>query len=203
MNMEENIAPVRNADREKREFFILQNRETGIMEPQIALLLKEQCILSLLVRLEIIPRAVNAQGREIAMEKLMQAGGLFFLAATASEDIRKREISGKRLAIWLAAALCLRAAAGNFRFEEILLCVIPGFLLLWLSAATGESIGYGDGMAVCVLGLWIGARMVLRVLAFGFLLAGVWGIICVSQKKRDPMPFIPFLLLGLEVAFLL
>ena len=45
--------------------------------------------------------------------------------------------------------------------------------------------------------------MVLRVLAVSFLLAGIGGIICVFRKKRDPMPFIPFLLLGLEVAFLL
>ena len=81
--------------------------------------------------------------------------------------------------------------------------MIPGILLLWLSAATGESIGYGDGMAVCVLGLWIGGGMVLKVLAVSFLLAGIGGIICVFRKKREPMPFIPFLLLGLEVAFLL
>ena len=58
-------------------------------------------------------------------------------------------------------------------------------------------------MAVCVLGLWIGGGMVLKVLAVSFLLAGIGGIICVFRKKREPMPFIPFLLLGLEVAFLL
>lgn len=203
MNTEENIAPVRDADRGKREFFILQSRETGTMERQIVLLLKERCILFLSVRQEIIPHAVSVRGREIIMEKLMQAGGLIFLAATASEDIRKREISGKGLALGLMAALCLKAVAGNFWCEGTLLCVIPGILLLWLSAATGESIGYGDGMAVCVLGLWIGGGMVLKVLAVSFLLAGIGGIICVFRKKREPMPFIPFLLLGLEVAFLL
>lgn len=128
--------------------------------------------------------------------------GLILLALLAGQDIKEKKISVDKLLVFACMAVLYRIFIKQFFWQEILGCMIPGTILLLLSWVTKEGIGYGDGMAVIVLGLWTGGWFALHVMGLGIMLCGMYAVICLVRKKRDAIPFIPFLLAGMEVALI-
>lgn len=126
--------------------------------------------------------------------------GLLVLALLAQEDIRRKELSANKLFLFGALALLYLLLSGQFIPGELPGRLLPGLALLFLSWLTGEAIGYGDGMAVMVLGLWTDGWFAALTVWIGIMLAGAFGAVCLVRKKRELMiPFVPFLLLGMEV----
>lgn len=130
---------------------------------------------------------------------------LIFLAGLSAEDIKERKISVCHVLMFALSAIFFRAVTSQFLGNEISIDLItwslfPGGILLLLAFLTKEGIGYGDGMCVLALGLWTGGWFALTVTCIGIMLAGIWGMACIFRKKREPIPFVPFLLLGMEVA---
>jgi leader peptidase (prepilin peptidase)/N-methyltransferase len=81
----------------------------------------------------------------------------------------------------------------------ILLGLLPGIFLLFLSKATRESIGMGDGVMMLVLGIYLGVRKVLDLFFLSLFLSSIWAgfLLLVKKKRRDwEFPFVPFLFLG-------
>mgnify|MGYP001024839549 CR=1 FL=1 len=126
-------------------------------------------------------------------------GGLLTLAVLAAEDIRKKELSVSRLVLSGASALLYLVFSGQFTLGELPGRIFPGAVLLLLAWLTGEGIGYGDGMTVLVLGLWTGGWFAACAAGTGIMLAGTFGGICLLRNRRELIPFVPFLLLGMEV----
>ena len=113
--------------------------------------------------------------------------GLLLLTVTAAEDIREKKISVCTVTVFAIAAVIYH---------------MPGSMLVLISLLTGESIGYGDGVLVMTLGLWLGGIFTLTVTVTGIMISGIYGVICLLRRKYDPIPFVPFLLIGMEVALL-
>lgn len=128
--------------------------------------------------------------------------GLVLLAMLAAEDIRERKISVNKLLIFALLAVVYRIFMKELWWQEILGAVSPGIMLLLLSWSTNESIGYGDGMTVVVLGLWMGGWFTLQILGIGILLTGIYAVWRIIRKKKGVIPFVPFLLAGMEVALI-
>lgn len=128
--------------------------------------------------------------------------GLIFLAVLAAQDIKEKKISVNKLLVFAFMAVLYRLFMKQIFWQEILECMIPGAMLLLLSQATKEGIGYGDGITVIVLGLWTGGWFAFHVMAIGIILSGIYAVIQLVRKKRDAIPFIPFLLAGMEVALI-
>lgn len=127
-------------------------------------------------------------------------GGLLFLVGLVKEDVEEQTISIKKLVVFGVLALLYLLWQEPLVWQEFCRRVLPGMFLLFLSWASKESIGYGDGVAVIVLGLWTGVIFTLAAVCIGTLAAGFWSVICLIRKKTGPLPFIPFLLFGMEVA---
>ncbi|MBQ8596618.1 MAG: hypothetical protein IJ409_02395 [Lachnospiraceae bacterium] len=127
-------------------------------------------------------------------------GGLLFLAGLVKEDVEAKMISIKKLCVFGILALLYLLWKEPLVWQELFRRVMPGMFLLFLSWISRESIGYGDGAAVMVLGLWTGVIFTLATVCIGTLAAGFWSLACLIRKKTEPIPFIPFLLLGMEVA---
>ena len=152
--------------------------------------------------------AANVQVNQMISRERLKKGvkmeaycmGLLFLAGLTAEDIRKREISVFKVMIFVFMAVIYRLFIKNFLWQDIIWDLFPGGILIFLAFITKESIGYGDGMAVMVLGLWTGGWFTLMSVCAAIMLAGICGAICLFIRKRDPIPFIPFLLLGMEAA---
>lgn len=124
---------------------------------------------------------------------------LLFLALLAAEDIREKRISVYKILLFAAAAIVYLLLSERFGWREISGALLPGGLLLLLAFLTREGIGYGDGAAVAVLGLWTNGRFAMMTAAAGIMLAGGYGVFCLLKKRKELIPFLPFLLLGMEV----
>ena len=134
------------------------------------------------------------------MDQITSCGALLFLAILSPEDIKEKQVSAKTVMIFGLLALVCRIAAGqDGMIKEMIFSLVPGMFLLILSVASKESIGLGDGMAAVVLGLWLGGYKTFLILCIAWILAGGFALICLLRKQKEPIPFIPFLLLGLEV----
>lgn len=124
---------------------------------------------------------------------------LLLLALLTAEDIREKRISAYKLFLFAALAILYLLISGQFGWREAMERLLPGMMLFLLALITRESIGYGDGAAVAVLGLWTDGWFAAMAMAAGIMLAGLYGGICLLGKKKDLIPFMPFLLIGMEV----
>ena len=61
---------------------------------------------------------------------------------------------------------------------------------------TEEAIGYGDSVAIMILGGYLGFWKVVGVLATAFFTSGVCSVILAFRGRVKTMPFFPFLTLG-------
>lgn len=135
----------------------------------------------------------------LTMSRLKYCGAIIFLAMLSLEDIRERSISVKRVMIGALAAVICRVIAGEASGITMISSLIPGIMLLLLAVMTKESIGKGDGIVVMVLGLWIGGQMTFLAVCLAIWTAGIFAVICLMRKKRELIPFVPCLLVGMEV----
>ncbi len=124
---------------------------------------------------------------------------LAILAVLSVSDVRKKKVSGKVLLIW---GFCTAAYQLLYRPLELWSLaggVLTGALFLVVSKVTGENFGYGDSLAILILGTYVGFRGLLSILAVAFpLLAAVSMVtLCVKgMNRKSALPFFPFLAAG-------
>lgn len=133
------------------------------------------------------------------MNRFAYCVALVFLGILALEDIRERRIALKNILLFGGMAALYRCLTAQISMEEIIFSLLPGAGMLLLGFLTREQIGYGDGLTVAVLGLWTGGRSVLVSVIAAVLCTGVWSLICVIKRRMEPIPFVPFLLIGMEM----
>ncbi|MDO4452173.1 MAG: prepilin peptidase [Lachnospiraceae bacterium] len=121
---------------------------------------------------------------------------LIFLLVCSVWDLRT-----KRIPIWLLGV----GAVGTFLFllscNKVDLCSVLGGIgiggiCLVISKVTGEALGYGDSLLICLLGSYAGFINALWTVTVAFGLAGIFSLIFFMGKggyKRRTIPFIPFL----------
>ena len=85
--------------------------------------------------------------------------------------------------------------------DTILSCV-PGILALCLSKATKEVMGYGDGITLLAMGLYVSLEELISIAMFAFGIAGFVALILliIFQKNGSyRIPFLPFLTIAYYV----
>lgn len=127
-----------------------------------------------------------------------------FIAICCIFDIRKKEIPVFIIVAFGLLSLIAVAIAQKPELYSVLYSLIPGAVMLGLSLCTKESIGYGDGFVVLVLGVLLGFVECVFVVLAGLFLSAVVGLVLLVFKKvrgKSRMPFMPFLAAGLGVVF--
>lgn len=74
-----------------------------------------------------------------------------------------------------------------------------GVLALLFARISRQTLGFGDGLVLCNLGITLGFSSCLRVLFLGLCFGGIWAFVLIIRRKanrRSTLPFIPFLFLG-------
>ena len=123
---------------------------------------------------------------------------MLFLCAGTWYDMKS-----KTLPVWFLCTFGLIGIFCNLLFAyqsmgELLFGGMFGLLFLVQGKVTKESIGYGDGLGIMILGIFQGTGLLpVLFLAFGFSGGyGVWRFVVKKASKEEEMPFFPFLLFG-------
>lgn len=125
---------------------------------------------------------------------------LSFLGILAPEDIKENKLSVSKMLLFAITGAIYRLLISSLSVREFLESLIPGVILILLAVLTGESIGLGDGIVVSVLGLWTGVMFTTITVCVGIFFSGICGFLFWILGKREFIPFVPFLLLGMEVS---
>lgn len=124
---------------------------------------------------------------------------IIFLGICTMTDLLRKQIWWPLSLIFIAVAVALHFIQGDKEIWEILAGLFLGVGLLFISWATKEALGYGDGMVVAACGAALGFVTVLHLFLLALMFAAVWsGILLVFRKagRKDSFPFVPFLLLA-------
>lgn len=84
--------------------------------------------------------------------------------------------------------------------------VIVGLIFLVISKITGQALGYGDGIIILILGIYLGFWDLSVVLMVAFFAASVMAMVLIvvkRGKRKRTMPFVPFLCIGYVVFVLM
>lgn len=132
-------------------------------------------------------------------QQLGRCGVLLFLASIAREDMKEKRISVKLILGFASISIIYLFFDSHLSYIKIVTAVMPGMLLLLLSFITKESIGYGDGFTVLIIGLWLGGFLTGIMVCLAVLLAGVYACYRLAKRSKEDIPFVPFLLVAFEV----
>ncbi len=117
---------------------------------------------------------------------------LLYSAFTA---IRSSYISGAARALFaVLGGLC-----GTFTEElsvfEVLMGTVPGLVMVIISLITRGALGMGDGLLICVTGLYLGFEMNIGVLLTALFMSAAFSAVLFLKKRNLKMeyPFVPFL----------
>ncbi len=109
--------------------------------------------------------------------------------------------------VWLGMflAVCLRigGAMGESGLMEAALSLLPGAGFFLLGFLTREKVGYGDGWALLMIGLFSGLYRCFLILLCGLIAESAVAVVLLALQKinrNHEIPFLPFLLLGMGVA---
>lgn len=127
---------------------------------------------------------------------------LGYLTATSYTDVKTRTISLKLSVIVVLICIIMRTVLFNYDMKTILPWLlygcIAGIVLIILAFISKESLGYGDGAAVLIVGIGDGLKCALLTCGFAFILAAVFACFLLIRKKnrKATIPFLPFLCIG-------
>lgn len=128
-----------------------------------------------------------------------------FLAVCAVFDgfSRRVPLAVVWLGILTAVGLRLGGVMGETSLLATVLSLTPGAGFFLLGFLTREKVGYGDGWALLMIGLFVGFYRCFLILLVGLMAESAVAIVLlvIGKVKRDrEIPFLPFLLLGMGVA---
>lgn len=128
--------------------------------------------------------------------------GFGFLAGLTAEDIRTRKVSEELLIMMSILAAGYQIWTKEISWNLIISGLGIGLVFLFVSYVTRESLGYGDSILICILGLFVGGMELIEILVIAWLGAAVVSMILLLRRKfgkKLAVPFVPFLSLGYSV----
>lgn len=121
------------------------------------------------------------------------------LGWNAWTDLRRQEVSMPSLGAAAAAGILLNLLVNYQKSAELFAGIGTGLFLLAVSAVSKGAVGFGDGLLLCVTGIFLGGMGNLRLLMLGSILcAAVLGAVLAFGRVRwkQRFPFVPFLFLA-------
>lgn len=116
----------------------------------------------------------------------------------------------KEIPLWISAlggligiGICI---AEERDWTSILIACIPGLLCLLFSRLTKEVIGYGDGILLLVMGIYLPLEKLLSIVMLAFCIAGIVALallVFFQKRGKEEIPFIPFLSIAYVMGYLI
>lgn len=121
-----------------------------------------------------------------------------FLALLSLEDIRKKQIRLWPILLLFLWQLGFLIWENSGDWRNYLAGMTVGLVLCLASVLSKGVIGMGDGLVISLLGLCVGWKEVLAILALAFFAAGLVAMAYIALKKGKTarLPFIPYIYVG-------
>lgn len=131
--------------------------------------------------------------------KIILAGILLIYSSIT--DIKKREISGNAMLIFSVLGIICCALSGSTGLLDIILGIGVGIFMIVISIVTKGELGLGDGILLCVTGLYFGFIGNLQLLLMSLLFSAVFSIVLYFKNRnlKAEYPFVPFLFLSYSI----
>ena len=137
----------------------------------------------------------------------MEAIGLVCLyGITSLDDLRTKQVRLLEIIIFGIIGIIFNIIYRAYSLQSILGGVGIGIAIMCFSIFSKEKIGKGDAYIIMVTGLYLGFINTLLLLWFSTILAAITGIILIRKydnKMSMEIPFVPFLLLGYIILYLI
>lgn len=127
---------------------------------------------------------------------MMHSMLLIFLGVAAYFDCKSKRIPWSVQGMGVIFTAILFMTEHDRTGASLLLAMVPGVMLILLSWLTRESIGYGDGISVLLLGGMAGFHNCVWTLCISLLLLSLTGLTLLVFKRADrktKIPYLPFL----------
>lgn len=144
--------------------------------------------------------------RAVPLRPALYAAGsgiLLRLAAECFIRISNAAISSDILPSGFAGGLCHTLSGGAGALTALLLScltgMLPGVFLLAAAWITRQEIGYGDGVVLLVIGLYLGFSAGTGIFLTALLLLSPVSLFYIAVRKagrKKRLPFVPYLLAG-------
>ena len=124
---------------------------------------------------------------------------LLFLGIGSYLDIRDRELPVIFLTVFGVLVIFCNVVWNYQGFRNVIIGGMIGATFLLTGWVTKESIGYGDGIGLVILGILEGFPGMIPVIFGAFLFSGIyglWKLVGLKKSVSDTMPFYPFLLMA-------
>lgn len=122
-----------------------------------------------------------------------------FLGICSASDIKRKEIHLLIIGIFGISGILFQVCTGNIATWKWGLGALMGISMLGISFVTREAIGYGDGLVIGVLGLWLGIVPAFEILFLGLCASALVSAVLIIIKKVARgyrIAFVPFILLA-------
>ncbi len=137
----------------------------------------------------------------------METIGLFMMYAFAAyDDIREKKIRIFEIAVFAILGLIINIMYHPYSLISVAGGVSIGICMLLFSIFTKEKIGMGDAYLIMVTGLYMGFMNTAIILWISSVFAVIVGLFIAGRNnnyKTLELPFVPFLLLGYIVLFII
>lgn len=131
------------------------------------------------------------------MMVISRAVMVIFLGICSWMDIRKRSIYVWIIAMFGIIGAVLGILCKPISCINIMAGIVVGVATMLVSRWSKGGIGMGDGMVLCITGIYLGGYKNLSLLLAALILAACWSVGILVLKKgnrKTKIPFLPFLL---------
>ncbi len=114
-------------------------------------------------------------------------------------DCKIRKVPGDVLLICMAGSIIYQAVTKTVDWRLSVTGGLVGIMFLGMSRFTREAIGYGDSLAILILGIYLGIWGLVAVLVAAFFILAVIALMCIVMRRKKnnlTFPFYPFLTAG-------
>lgn len=128
--------------------------------------------------------------REIAVGVLLGVQSYWDLRYKAIPDVVSLAVGIIGLCLW---------NQGEKNIAELWCALLPGMVCLFIGKVSKEAIGYGDGILLCILGIYYTVTELMELCLIAISTAGICGLVLLvffQKRGQYELPFVPFLLLG-------
>lgn len=143
------------------------------------------------------------------MYEISRISFLIYLGFMSLWDIRMKKVPVLLIGFGILMSLFWYLTISVVPGELAVSGAAVGLLFLIIGKATNEALGYGDGLIILILGIYLGFWTLLAVLTGAYFLAAVFAGGILIRKGFGPQeihrsfPFLPFLAAAYVLVFLM